>query len=278
MRYCSYSQLVSDSGAYITVSLDLKQPVEITDFARLFASLGDQFDAYIADNYPDISGKVKIFVKEVRKGSIIADIVPQIRDMVDLMDAVLIVTGFSGLVSWKIKEYISGRKIGDFGKSDIEAVTDMVKSVAHDSNGKATIENVILEQGVWTRKLSVSFTTSEARQAVKVLESHKSDLEKTESADHRRVTMVFERSSTRDASVGKRSGERVIIDAISDKAQALIYASEMAERQIKHEIREADDNVFKKAFVVDVNVESRGGQPIGYRVTQVHQVIDLPES
>lgn len=269
---------MSDSGAYITVSLDLKQPVEITDFAKLFAALGEQFDEYIAKHHPDISGKAKIFIKEVRKGSIIADIVPQIRDMIDLMDAVLIVTGFSGLVGWKIKEYVSGRRIGDFRKPDIESVTDMVKSVAHDSDGRATIENVTFEHGVWTRKLSVSFTTSDARQAVKILEAHKLDLEKTESADYTRVTMVFERSSTRDASVGKRSGERVIIDAISDKALTLIYASEMAERQIKREIREADDNVFKKAFVVDVNVELRAGQPIGYRITHVHQVIDLPES
>lgn len=94
MIYRGYSQLVSDSGAYITVSLDLKQPVEITDFAKLFAALGEQFDEYIAKHHPDISGKAKIFIKEVRKGSIIADIVPQIRDMIDLMDAVLIVTGF----------------------------------------------------------------------------------------------------------------------------------------------------------------------------------------
>jgi hypothetical protein len=30
----------------------------------------------------------------------------------------------------------------------------------------------------------------------------------------------------------------------------------------KHEIREADDNLFKKGFIVDVNVETMGGRSV----------------
>jgi predicted helicase len=51
----------------------------------------------------------------------------------------------------------------------------------------------------------------------------------------------------------------------------------LAEQRIKHEVREADDNVYKKGFIVDVNVQLVGGKPAGYRVTNVHQVIDLPD-
>jgi hypothetical protein len=36
---------------------------------------------------------------------------------------------------------------------------------------------------------------------------------------------------------------------------------------IKHEITEADDNVYKKGFVVDANVETRAGRPISYRAS-----------
>lgn len=70
---------------------------------------------------------------------------------------------------------------------------------------------------------------------------------------------------------------RVIIESISETDLPLIYASDLAEQRIKHEIRVADENVFKKGFVVDVNVETRNGNPIAYRVTNVHQVIDLPD-
>jgi len=37
------------------------------------------------------------------------------------------------------------------------------------------------------------------------------------------------------------------------------------------------DTRYKKGFIVDVNVQLVGGKPAGYRVTNVHQVIDLPD-
>jgi hypothetical protein len=89
--------------------------------------------------------------------------------------------------------------------------------------------------------------------------------------------MVFRRSDADSAKVGKRSGELVRIDDLSPRKLPLIYASDMAERQIKHEIAEAEDNIYKKGFVVDVNVELRAERPIAYRVMHLHQVIDLPD-
>jgi hypothetical protein len=56
-----------------------------------------------------------------------------------------------------------------------------------------------------------------------------------------------------------------------------LYASDLVEQRIKHEIREADDNVYKKGFIVDVNFQLKGGRPVAYRVTNLHQVIDLPD-
>jgi hypothetical protein len=77
--------------------------------------------------------------------------------------------------------------------------------------------------------------------------------------------------------VGKPSGEMVKIDEISDRPLALVYGSELAEERIKHEICDADENVYKKRFVVDANVKSMGGRPVAYAVTNLHQVVELPD-
>jgi len=82
----------------------------------------------------------------------------------------------------------------------------------------------------------------------------------------------------KDLALGKRTGEWVQIEEISDKDLPLIYASDLAEQRIKHEIREADENVYKKGFVVDVNVQTKGGRLVAYRITNLHQVIDLSEA
>ena len=89
--------------------------------------------------------------------------------------------------------------------------------------------------------------------------------------------MRFTRSDIGGVTVGKPSGKRVKIEEISDRSLPLVYGSELAEERIKHEIREADENVYKKGFIVDVNVKSTGGRPVAYAITNVHQIIDLPD-
>lgn len=89
--------------------------------------------------------------------------------------------------------------------------------------------------------------------------------------------MVFTRSDINNAEVGKRSGERVKIEELSPKSLALMYSSSLAEERIKHEIREADENVYKRGFVVDVKVTLLNGAPVAYAVTSLHGVIDLQD-
>lgn len=41
--------------------------------------------------------------------------------------------------------------------------------------------------------------------------------------------------------------------------------------------RDAEENVYKKGFVVDVSVRLVGGRPSVYAIMNVHSVIDLPD-
>lgn len=99
-------------------------------------------------------------------------------------------------------------------------------------------------------------------------------LERKNEADYKHALMVFRQANVKDLPVERRTGEWVLIGEISDKELPLIYASDLAEQRIKHEIREAEDNLFKKGFVVDVNVQTKDGRPVAYRVTHLHQVIE----
>jgi hypothetical protein len=112
---------------------------------------------------------------------------------------------------------------------------------------------------------------------VEEIELHQAQIERKTHADYQRVLMIFKQANVKGTPVGKRTGELVQIEAISDRELPLIYASDLAEQRIKHEILEAKENVFQKGFVVDVNLETKGGRPVAYRVTNLHQVFDLPE-
>ena len=162
-------------------------------------------------------------------------------------------------------------------RPELKDWADAVKAIATDGNGTAKIEGVTFQAGKKKIRAAFKFKSSDAREVLKTVERQQQLLEKKQHADHRRVLMRFTRSDIGDVTVGKPSGERVKIEEIADRSLPLVYGSELAEERIKHEIREADENVYKKGFIVDVNVKSTGGRPVAYAITNIHQIIDLPD-
>lgn len=273
----TYAQLMGEHTPYISVTLDLSGPIELGDFVGFFGAVSNQFDRYIRAEHPDLAPEARFFVKEVRQGSIVADLFPGgISDIIGVMDGVLITVAFADLVGRAVVGYARGARKEDTSRAELKDLYTTVEALAKDRDGKATVETVTFERNAWQRRVAFSFTTNEARTAAQAIEDHRNELDKRGAADHSRVLMHFTRSDIGDAALGKRSGERVVIEAIAEKDLPLMYASKLAEDRIKHEIRDVE-SVYHKGFVVDVNVQTKGGRPAAYAVTNVHQVIDLPD-
>ena len=276
----SYAQVMSEEPTHLSFKLEHKSPIEIGDFVSSFVGLGDQYEKYLTANYPALSGRAKIYVKKVESGSIIAELIPLMQGTlgpaITMMDSVLILRDFVHYTRNKVAPYFkTDGRLEDANKSDLKDVLNTISAVANDPNGKAVLEAVSYKDGKRQIEADFVFKTSDAQQALIEIEAHKKEMDAESSADHERVLMVFTRTDIHDATVGKKSVDRVVIEEISKKPLALIYASQLAEDQIKDEIR-ADDSVYKKGFVVDVNVNIRKGNAVAYSVTNVHQIIDLP--
>lgn len=268
----------------IIVTLSTKKPIEIGDFVAAFTSVENQYEKFVKERFPDATGEAKIFVKQIKKGSIIAELLPfvphallNMQSAIGTMDQVLIVDEFVRKYGGALKAYIKkDGKVEDATKSDLKDFMGAVVAIANDTDGKGSIKAAVFEDGKKKIKAKVEFNSTEAHRAVEHIEDHRRTLELKTNADYQRVLMVFRQSNVKDLPVGKRTGEWVTIDEIHpDRELPLIYASDLAEQRIKHEIREADDNVYKKGFVVNVNLQAKGPKPLAYRVTHLHQVIDL---
>jgi hypothetical protein len=266
---------MGEAGAYLSIKLDLGEPVEIGDFAALFSGMGGQFEDYLRDHHPEAAGSVRMYVREVRRGSVVADLFAKLPDMIGLMDNALIITGFAALFNRRIRTWISGASVEGAKKANLRHAADTIRAVANANQGKAILTSYRHEKGLWKETVEAEFTVAEARAAEAAIEAQKRELDKAEGADHTRVLMTFKRSDIGSADVGVRSGERVIIDAISDRDRALIYGAPLAEQIIKDQMRNTDENIYHKGFVVDVNVQKKNGRIAAYAVTHVHQIIDI---
>jgi hypothetical protein len=274
----TYSQLMGEISGQIRLIINTQEPVELNDFIGQLVGLGNQFEKFIAENHPDMRGDAKFYVQEIRSGSTIIDILPVLIPIITQMDQMLIVEDFLRRYASRITAYFQpgGRDKGA-NRNDLKDVMSSVKAIARDPKASSQLDYVAFEDGRSEVRTIMKFHTPDARAALNEIEHHKNEIEHTSNADHERVLMTFTRSDINDAEIGKRSGERVKIEELSNKSLALMYASSIAEDRIKFEIRESDQNIYKKGFVVDVNVRMRDGKPVAYGVTNLHQVIDLPD-
>jgi hypothetical protein len=277
-----YAELMAESPAHIILNIDTTQPIELGNFVSAFTALASQYSKFMKQNHPDLSPDANIYVKEVRPGSIEADLIPwlmqQIPVIISEMEQVLIVEQFVRTYGARLGAYLSGRRDPAASDSDLKDFMGSIEAIANDPNGKGAIKAAYFEHGEKQIRAAIEFDTRQAQTARETIEEHRREIEyQGGSAEHKRVLMTFSQSNIKDVGLGKRTEERVAIEEISPRELPLIYASDLAERQIKHEIRDVDENVFKKGFIVDVNVQIKDGKPVGYRVTNLHQVIDLPD-
>jgi hypothetical protein len=280
-----YSQLMSERPSHLTLKLDTNEPIEIVDFIGAFVSLSDDFDRYVVAEYPNNRTESRCYVQQIRAGCIEADIITNLSSIamatlaapVQTIEYIMVLEDFvrrwgaraQALISNKFDpgQLESPRELRDFIKA--------ARAIACDPAASFRLEAATFADEKREVRAEFRFSTPEARAMIANAEDRERLLTKPENTVHRRVLMRYTRTDVHDATINKRSGERVVIEKISEKDFPVIYASEMAERQIRETIREADDNAYKKGFVVDVDVERIGERIVAYSVMNVHQVIDF---
>lgn len=275
----AYAPAMANLDPHLLLHIETQSPIELSEFVSLFVGLGNQFEKFIATEHPEEKGDVRFYVREVRAGSIFAELVPYIglpllggamAAVKNANDIAKFVETFGG----KLKRYfrVNGREDAA-SKGDLADYLRTVAAIAHDAD--ANLSLAAYDDG--KKRVEFDFGTSQARVAENNLIEHRAELDQRTDTDHKRVLMRFTRTDVSHATTGKRSGERVLIEAVHAKPLPIVFASALAEERIRHEIAEADENVYKKAFDVDANVEKINDRPVAYRIVAVHDVIDLPD-
>ena len=266
---------------YIEMRVEVDQPLELGDFVGAFTALGAEFERYMKERESGSDQHAKLYVREIRQGSIIADLIPWLAllpQVTGAMEQVLAAEDFVKRYGSRLLAYRRvGGRVEDVTKSELDDFSRQVAAIANHPKSRLTLAAINIENGEHKVRAAFEFDTGEARVIQEQVEIHKYEIEHQGGKVHERELMIFTRSDVRTTALGKRSGEQVRIENISHRAVPIIYASDLAEEAIKYEITEAEDNVYKKGFVVDVAVETRKGRVAAYRIMHLHQVIDLPD-
>lgn len=278
--YTTYASLMERGGSFIELKLGVDEPIEVSEFVAAFTAVAAEYSRF-SKGRGDQDNEATLFVSEVKQGSIIAQLIPMLpllAGTIEGMSAIITAEDFVQRYGGRLAAYLTpGGRVPDATKTELKDFSEQVAAIATHPNSNLELAAIEIKDGQRKVKAAFKFNTSEAREIQERVAEHRRELDHISTNDHERVLMIFTQSNTKSSPLGKRSGELVTVETISRKPLALIYASPLAEERIKHEITVEPDNVFKKGFVVDLNVNERGGKPIAYSVTHVHQVIELPD-
>lgn len=278
MGFIRYSDLVGDQSAFLTLKIDSEEPVELRDFVGAFTSLGNEFERYVRETYPDAKTDPRMYVREVRYGCIEADMITGFAvAAINHMDQILILEDFVRRWGGRFALLLSGKLPADQinTSAELKDWADAARSIASDPVASHRLVATRFKDGKRDITASFVFTTPEARTALDQIETRKALLEKPQTNTRHRALMRFTRTDVHDATINKRSGERVVIEEITAQDRPVMYASEMVEQEIRAVIREADENVYKRGFVVDIVVQMAGDRVIAYAVSALHNVIEI---
>lgn len=275
--HISYDALMQEGTPFVELKICLKDPAELLGLVASLAAVANQFDLYLRREHPNLRGAARLFVQDIRKGSIIVELLPVIQPLIANMDQVLIVDGFVSRFGGKIKQYIEGKRDDSATRSDIKDLIGAVELIANDPDGKSAISSVEYHKTKTTTRLKMEFDTAAAKKAKETLELQKAaiDLPAYESFENK--LLVFVQTTVKPSEIGKKSRLQGVIEAIYAKPLAITFETDTARERIESEIREDEKNVYKKGFFVDCYTERLNGKPVAYRITAVREIIPLPE-
>ena len=130
--------------AVLSIEIKNAKPVDLADLTRSLFSLSDEFRRHIEINEPEAAAAdVKLYVKEIKTGSIVADIVaisPQLLQGVSYVNAVISFTRYIK----SAYDYLSGKSDDKpvLDRTSFENLTNIVEPIAKDHGSQLNIGTV----------------------------------------------------------------------------------------------------------------------------------------
>ncbi|MAI48523.1 MAG: hypothetical protein CMB79_22345 [Filomicrobium sp.] len=152
-----------------------------------------------------------------------------------------------------------------------------MRIIATDPDATAQLSSAEYHRTKTTERATFEFDTAIARAAQQTLERHRVEIELPALELHENVLLRFFQSNLKEGAPGKKTGERVVIEVVHPKDLAVTYETDLVRDRIKHEMSNGDRNVYKLGFLVDCYVEKSNGRPVLYRVTDIHEVFEIPD-
>jgi hypothetical protein len=250
----------------LTVELSNGRPVDLVDLTTSLSALAQDFEDFSNKNSQDpIPGNLRLYIREMRSGSIIADLMPlgdQISWIIDHKDLLgAFVSHLNDLAQYFLA---GGEGKNPPGRQDAARFSQILEPVSKDNSAQYIIQASDHAKVEIHNHFHVGFVEANAIQngvrrflgpaipAIEIVRDRLLTLEQVKNV------------------ASAKTGDRGIIESVWPKAVKLQFLSETAKQQVLS----LAENPFQRVFLVDAEVHAANGRPALYRIIDVKDVIE----
>lgn len=250
--------------ARLIVEINNKRPVELVDLARSMTAFGNEYRRFLVTHAPEADATdVRLYVKEIRAGSIITELVALAPYALPLLEHTVTIVEYAK----KLKEaydWLAGKadkKPDLVERETLQNLSQIVEPVVNDNGSQMNIQSVHIHGNVVLNMNSVEANAIQNRIG-RELEA----LKEPTRGLHEQVVMYWEQARNQPDGA---TGDKAKIESLYRGGVKVRFANDQLKSQMLYE----PEHPFSQAFVVDVQVETVNEKPVLYKVLHLHERI-----
>lgn len=242
--------------------------IELMDLAQSMISIGNQYREYVVEQRLLLPSDVKLYVKEVRKGSTIIELYPMIAGAIPItIEHANTVIEFANHLK-TIYDWYSG--VGKERPFDITKSTliDSIKIIEPVAKDRASQFNVGTIQVSGDVHYHLHLDSTSANAAQNGIRRELEEQKETKAKIHEKVVMYWSQARNESKS---NVGDKARIESIWASPVKIIFAKDETKKRMLYD----EPHPFKKGYLVDVAVETIEEKPVLYKILEFHEAIEI---
>lgn len=240
-----------------------KQPIELIDLTNSLLALGNEYQRFISRRHPEAEASdVKLYINEVRSGSVIALLTAMSPQLIDGFNYVNTVVDFATFLKSAFELLRSGNadKKAELSPATLSNLAQIIEPVAKDSGAQLNIGTLNVSGG----NVYLTVPSKEAD----MIQSQIALIDKERRAKthglHEKVLLHWYQARK---DTNNKFGDKAIIEAISPNPVKVICAND----ELKARMVLSEKNPFNEAFIVDVVADTLNEKIVLYKIVEMHE-------
>ncbi|MBU2538801.1 MAG: hypothetical protein KKH22_10190 [Proteobacteria bacterium] len=248
-----------------TIKISNTKPVELIDLTNSLFGIGDEYKRFIIKtDGAHAEEEVKLFIKEIKTGSIVADIVAMAPYALPIIQHGLTIISFADYLKKGINYFLGKeKKEPELERANYENYSNILEPVAKDNGSQLNLSTTVNGDV----NVFVNINSVEANAVQNGIRKKLDSLNEPVYGRKNKVLMYWYQARKDTKS---KAGDRAIIESISSMPVKAIM-----DELIKKEVLSSAENPFKMAYVVDVEVETIKNKPAVYKILELYDQFEI---